>query len=156
MKGGEYLCKKTKERNRSVCWSRFVNQSLPSVACEYCLRALETAEENARRLSALPALSLPHPELCKVRPELHQACPHCQVPHAVPSPRQGLLTCLIFNLSLSVKIFSCPGHLGCPSAHRKRDEAGTLGMIIEDISDPLRCGSLLKRLFGFKKSFHAN
>lgn len=49
------------------------------VACEYCLRALETAEENARRLSGIPALSLPHQELCRVRPELHQACPHCQV-----------------------------------------------------------------------------
>lgn len=48
-------------------------------ACEYCLRALETAEENARRLSGIPALSLPHQELCRVRPELHQACPHCQV-----------------------------------------------------------------------------
>uniref|UniRef100_A0A671RAI4 Protein-lysine N-trimethyltransferase SMYD5 n=1 Tax=Sinocyclocheilus anshuiensis TaxID=1608454 RepID=A0A671RAI4_9TELE len=48
-------------------------------ACEYCLRALETAEENARRLSGLPALGLPQPELCKVRPDRHQACPHCQV-----------------------------------------------------------------------------
>ncbi|XP_016336704.1 SET and MYND domain-containing protein 5-like [Sinocyclocheilus anshuiensis] len=47
-------------------------------ACEYCLRALETAEENARRLSGLPALGLPQPELCKVRPDRHQACPHCQ------------------------------------------------------------------------------
>lgn len=49
------------------------------LACEYCLRALETAEENARRLSGLPALSLPHPEVCKVRPDRHQACPQCQV-----------------------------------------------------------------------------
>ena len=48
-------------------------------ACEYCLRALETAEENARRLSGIPGLTLPHPELCRVRPELHQACPQCQV-----------------------------------------------------------------------------
>ncbi|XP_066524696.1 histone-lysine N-trimethyltransferase SMYD5 [Hoplias malabaricus] len=48
-------------------------------ACDHCLRALETAEENARRLSDLSELSLPRPELCKVRVELHQACPHCQV-----------------------------------------------------------------------------
>ena len=48
-------------------------------ACDYCLRALETAEENARRLSGIPGLNLPHPELCRVRPELHQACPQCQV-----------------------------------------------------------------------------
>uniref|UniRef100_A0A3Q4HGV3 Protein-lysine N-trimethyltransferase SMYD5 n=1 Tax=Neolamprologus brichardi TaxID=32507 RepID=A0A3Q4HGV3_NEOBR len=54
-------------------------------ACEYCLRALETAEGNARRLSGIPGLSLPHPELCRVRPEQHQACPQCQqgVPNKV-------------------------------------------------------------------------
>uniref|UniRef100_A0A672SKZ7 Protein-lysine N-trimethyltransferase SMYD5 n=1 Tax=Sinocyclocheilus grahami TaxID=75366 RepID=A0A672SKZ7_SINGR len=58
-------------------------------ACEYCLRALETAEENARRLSGLPALSLPHPELCKVRPDRHQACPHCQVMYCSAECRQA-------------------------------------------------------------------
>ncbi|TSQ35292.1 SET and MYND domain-containing protein 5 [Bagarius yarrelli] len=58
-------------------------------ACEYCLRALETAEENARRLSGLPALNLPHPELCKVRPELHQACPSCQVMYCSSECRQA-------------------------------------------------------------------
>ncbi|KAI3351564.1 hypothetical protein L3Q82_020402 [Scortum barcoo] len=57
-------------------------------ACEYCLRALETAEENARRLSGIPGLSLPHPELCRVRPELHQACPKCQVMYCSSECRQ--------------------------------------------------------------------
>ncbi|XP_033488322.1 protein-lysine N-trimethyltransferase SMYD5 [Epinephelus lanceolatus] len=58
-------------------------------ACEYCLRALETAEENARRLSGIPGLSLPHPELCRVRPELHQACPQCQVMYCSSECRQA-------------------------------------------------------------------
>ncbi|XP_071393718.1 protein-lysine N-trimethyltransferase SMYD5-like, partial [Centroberyx affinis] len=58
-------------------------------ACEYCLRALETAEENARRLSGIPGLSLPHPELCSVRPELHQACPQCQVMYCSKECRQA-------------------------------------------------------------------
>uniref|UniRef100_A0A8C9YGK1 Protein-lysine N-trimethyltransferase SMYD5 n=1 Tax=Sander lucioperca TaxID=283035 RepID=A0A8C9YGK1_SANLU len=58
-------------------------------ACEYCLRALETAEENARRLSGNPGLSLPHPELCRVRPELHQACPQCQVMYCSSECRQA-------------------------------------------------------------------
>ncbi|XP_062857055.1 histone-lysine N-trimethyltransferase SMYD5 [Trichomycterus rosablanca] len=58
-------------------------------ACEYCLRALETAEENARRLSGMPAISLPHPEQCKVRAELHQACPHCQVMYCSSECRQA-------------------------------------------------------------------
>ncbi|XP_068181756.1 histone-lysine N-trimethyltransferase SMYD5 [Antennarius striatus] len=57
-------------------------------ACEYCLRALETAEENARRLSGIPDLSLPHPELCRVRPERHQACPQCQVMYCSSDCRQ--------------------------------------------------------------------
>ncbi|XP_074505396.1 protein-lysine N-trimethyltransferase SMYD5 [Sebastes fasciatus] len=58
-------------------------------ACEYCLRALETAEENARRLSGIPGLSIPHPELCRVRPELHQACPQCQVMYCSSECRQA-------------------------------------------------------------------
>nr|XP_020448236.1 SET and MYND domain-containing protein 5 isoform X2 [Monopterus albus] len=58
-------------------------------ACEYCLHALETAEENARRLSGIPGLSLPHPELCRVRPELHQACPQCQVMYCSSECRQA-------------------------------------------------------------------
>ncbi|CAG08321.1 unnamed protein product [Tetraodon nigroviridis] len=58
-------------------------------ACEYCLHALETAEENARRLSGVPGLSLPYPELCRVRPELHQACPQCQVMYCSSECRQA-------------------------------------------------------------------
>ncbi|XP_051506154.1 histone-lysine N-trimethyltransferase SMYD5 [Myxocyprinus asiaticus] len=58
-------------------------------ACEYCLHALETAEENARRLSGLPGLSLPHPELCKVRPDRHQACPQCPVMYCSAECRQA-------------------------------------------------------------------
>ncbi|KAL2077486.1 hypothetical protein ACEWY4_026990 [Coilia grayii] len=58
-------------------------------ACEYCLKSLETAEENARRLSGLPGLSLPHPELCRVRPELHQVCLQCQVKYCSAECRQA-------------------------------------------------------------------
>ncbi|XP_064428386.1 histone-lysine N-trimethyltransferase SMYD5 isoform X4 [Mirounga angustirostris] len=48
-------------------------------ACDHCLRALEKAEENAQRLTGKPGQVLPHPELCAVRKDLHQNCPHCQV-----------------------------------------------------------------------------
>uniref|UniRef100_A0A6Q2YYL4 Protein-lysine N-trimethyltransferase SMYD5 n=1 Tax=Esox lucius TaxID=8010 RepID=A0A6Q2YYL4_ESOLU len=58
-------------------------------ACEYCLRALETAEDNARRLTGIPGLSLPHPELCSVCPEMHQACPQCQVMYCSIECRQS-------------------------------------------------------------------
>ncbi|RXN35175.1 SET and MYND domain-containing 5 [Labeo rohita] len=56
----------------------FIEQ--PLVSSQFLWNALYKyrAEENARRLSGLPALSLPHPELCKVRPDRHKACPQCQ------------------------------------------------------------------------------
>ncbi|KAG9328793.1 hypothetical protein JZ751_010644, partial [Albula glossodonta] len=60
-------------------------------ACEYCLRSLETAEENARRLSGNPSLILPHPEQCRVRKELHQMCPQCQVMYCSSECRQAAL-----------------------------------------------------------------
>ncbi|XP_007109725.1 protein-lysine N-trimethyltransferase SMYD5 isoform X1 [Physeter macrocephalus] len=52
---------------------------LHSSTCDHCLRALEKAEENAQRLTGKPGQVLPHPELCTVRKDLHQNCPHCQV-----------------------------------------------------------------------------
>ncbi|KAM3938498.1 protein-lysine N-trimethyltransferase SMYD5 [Leptodactylus fuscus] len=48
-------------------------------ACDHCLRSLETAEENARRLSGNVHVVLPYPELCTVQNGLHQQCPQCQV-----------------------------------------------------------------------------
>ncbi|XP_039607848.1 SET and MYND domain-containing protein 5 isoform X2 [Polypterus senegalus] len=60
-------------------------------ACEYCLCSLETAEENARRLSGNPCLSLPHPELCRVRRELHDSCPQCQMIYCSSDCRRAAL-----------------------------------------------------------------
>ncbi|KAM8849056.1 protein-lysine N-trimethyltransferase SMYD5 isoform 1-T1 [Synchiropus picturatus] len=75
---------------RPLVSSQFLWNSLYQYrACEFCLRALETAEENARRLSGNPGLTLPHPELCQVRPELHQACPQCQVLYCSSECRQA-------------------------------------------------------------------
>ncbi|KAG8453241.1 hypothetical protein GDO86_000029, partial [Hymenochirus boettgeri] len=48
-------------------------------ACDHCLRSLETAEENAQRLSGNVHVVLPYPELCTIRSGLHQQCPRCQV-----------------------------------------------------------------------------
>ncbi|XP_018425639.1 PREDICTED: SET and MYND domain-containing protein 5 [Nanorana parkeri] len=48
-------------------------------ACDHCLRSLETAEENAKRLSGNVHVSLPYPELCSIQNGLHQQCPDCQV-----------------------------------------------------------------------------
>ncbi|XP_035017834.1 histone-lysine N-trimethyltransferase SMYD5 [Hippoglossus stenolepis] len=75
---------------RPLVSSQFLWNSLYKYkACEFCLRALETAEDNARRLSGIPGLNLPHPELCRVRPELHQTCPQCQVMYCSSECRQA-------------------------------------------------------------------
>uniref|UniRef100_G3VS87 Protein-lysine N-trimethyltransferase SMYD5 n=1 Tax=Sarcophilus harrisii TaxID=9305 RepID=G3VS87_SARHA len=60
-------------------------------ACDHCLRALETAEENAQRLSGRTCGALPHPEQCSIRKELHQLCPHCQVAYCSAECRQAAL-----------------------------------------------------------------
>ncbi|XP_037754313.1 SET and MYND domain-containing protein 5 [Chelonia mydas] len=58
-------------------------------ACDHCLRALETAEENAQRLLGKSRRVLPHPEQCSIRKDLHQHCPHCQVAYCSAECRQS-------------------------------------------------------------------
>uniref|UniRef100_A0A8C9FDE2 SMYD family member 5 n=1 Tax=Pavo cristatus TaxID=9049 RepID=A0A8C9FDE2_PAVCR len=60
-------------------------------ACDHCLRALETAEENAQRLLGRSSLVLPHPEQCSIRKDLHQQCPRCQVTYCSAECRQAAL-----------------------------------------------------------------
>merc|ERR1712129_131569 len=44
-------------------------------ACDHCMQPLETAEENVRRLSNVPIVSLPHPDCCKTDKTVHTECP---------------------------------------------------------------------------------
>ncbi|XP_018584328.1 protein-lysine N-trimethyltransferase SMYD5 isoform X1 [Scleropages formosus] len=77
---------------RPVVCAQFLWNSLYKYrACDHCMRSLETAEENARRLSGLSGLSLPYPDQCQVRPELHQCCPQCQVMYCSAECRQAAL-----------------------------------------------------------------
>ncbi|XP_067928201.1 histone-lysine N-trimethyltransferase SMYD5-like isoform X2 [Watersipora subatra] len=46
-------------------------------ACDYCMRSLETAEQNARRLSKQESLVLPHPECCETQLLQHVVCEGC-------------------------------------------------------------------------------
>lgn len=43
------------------------------------VRPLETAEENARRLTGKPELVLPYPECDETDKNRHVICPHCAV-----------------------------------------------------------------------------
>lgn len=88
---------------KAFLWCLSICPSLPPpvcvpTACDHCLRALETAEENAQRLLGKSSLVLPHPEQCSIRKDLHQQCPRCQVRlcaplgifESFPFPCQGL------------------------------------------------------------------
>ncbi|XP_062839707.1 histone-lysine N-trimethyltransferase SMYD5 isoform X1 [Anolis carolinensis] len=57
-------------------------------ACDHCLRALETAEENAQRLLGRFQV-LPRPEQCGIRKDLHQHCPSCQVTYCSAECRKA-------------------------------------------------------------------
>nr|XP_060635623.1 histone-lysine N-trimethyltransferase SMYD5-like [Anolis sagrei ordinatus] len=57
-------------------------------ACDHCLRALETAEENAQRLLGRFQI-LPRPEQCSIRKDLHQHCPSCQVTYCSAECRKA-------------------------------------------------------------------
>ncbi|XP_076044541.1 SET and MYND domain containing, class 5 isoform X2 [Oratosquilla oratoria] len=53
------------------------NAAYGYLACDFCLRPLETADENARRLTQNPKLVLPYPECCDTRKESVIECPQC-------------------------------------------------------------------------------
>jgi hypothetical protein len=55
------------------------NTSCGYKACDYCLRPLETAEENVRRLLGRHDLVLPHPECCVIDKASHVQCENCMV-----------------------------------------------------------------------------
>ncbi|KAM6135880.1 LOW QUALITY PROTEIN: protein-lysine N-trimethyltransferase SMYD5 [Phoenicopterus ruber ruber] len=76
---------------RPVVSSQFLWNALYNYrACDHCLRALETAEENAQRLLGKSSLVLPHPEQCSIRKDLHQQC-RCQVTYCSAECRQAAL-----------------------------------------------------------------
>lgn len=56
------------------------NYTYGYLACEYCLKPLETAETNARRLANDFSISLPYVECCPVQEQLsgHTKCPDCR------------------------------------------------------------------------------
>lgn len=55
------------------------NAAYGYLACDFCLRPLETAEENACRLTQNSQLSLPFPECCDTKKDSFIECPYCDV-----------------------------------------------------------------------------
>ncbi|XP_070539740.1 protein-lysine N-trimethyltransferase SMYD5-like isoform X2 [Ptychodera flava] len=61
-----------------VCSQFLWNEFYKYLACEHCMKSLETSQAMASRLSANPLLVLPHPECCEVNKEQQVVCPACQ------------------------------------------------------------------------------
>ncbi|XP_014472258.1 PREDICTED: SET and MYND domain-containing protein 5 [Dinoponera quadriceps] len=55
------------------------NSDYGYLACDHCLRPLETAEENAQRLAGNSNIVLPHSECCETNKNLTTECPTCGV-----------------------------------------------------------------------------
>lgn len=57
------------------------NAAYKYLACDYCMRPLETAEENVRRLSSDQTLALPFLEFCPTTPikQAFTRCPECGI-----------------------------------------------------------------------------
>ncbi|XP_046386684.1 histone-lysine N-trimethyltransferase SMYD5 [Ischnura elegans] len=62
-----------------VCCQFSWNAAYKYLACDHCLRSLETTEENVRRLTGNPNISLPYPECCPTVIESHTKCNSCGI-----------------------------------------------------------------------------
>ncbi|XP_032674612.1 SET and MYND domain-containing protein 5 [Odontomachus brunneus] len=65
------------EEKPVVCCQFSWNSDYGYLACDHCLRPLETAEENAQRLTGNPNITLPHSECCETNKSLMTECPTC-------------------------------------------------------------------------------
>lgn len=67
------------EEKPFVCCQFSWNTEYGYLACDNCLKPLENAEENARRLSGKRDLILPYPECCETKKESITECDACGV-----------------------------------------------------------------------------
>lgn len=76
IKEGTVLFEETPLVSAQFSW----NYTYGYLACEYCLKPLETAETNVRRLTTDYSISLPYAECCPIQEQLggHTKCPDCR------------------------------------------------------------------------------
>jgi len=79
------------------------NAAYRYLACDHCMRSLETAEQMARRLTGNASLMLPHSNCCNVRPSEHVTCHHCSVSNLEHKQKSKKFThWLIFLINLDM------------------------------------------------------
>lgn len=67
------------EEKPLVCSQYAWNADYKYLACDYCLRPLETAEDNVRRLTNNPSIVLPFPDCCETKTDAIVECEFCGV-----------------------------------------------------------------------------
>ncbi|RZF33401.1 hypothetical protein LSTR_LSTR015362 [Laodelphax striatellus] len=67
------------EEEPLVCCQFSWNAAYGYLACDHCMRPLETTEENVRRLTMCREIVLPFTELCPTNKTAHSFCPSCHV-----------------------------------------------------------------------------
>lgn len=73
-KEGDTLFKEKPLVSSQFTWNKFYRYK----ACEYCMKPLETAEENVRRLTEDSSINLPHiKENCATKKDFHCECNQC-------------------------------------------------------------------------------
>ncbi|XP_071520164.1 protein-lysine N-trimethyltransferase SMYD5 isoform X2 [Panulirus ornatus] len=65
------------------------NAAYGYLACDFCMRPLETAEENACRLAQNSQLTLPYPDCCDTKKDELVECPSCDVSYCSRECRDG-------------------------------------------------------------------
>ncbi|XP_003706005.2 SET and MYND domain containing, class 5 [Megachile rotundata] len=65
------------EEKPIVCCQFSWNLDYKYLACDNCLKPLETAEENVHRLTGNSTIILPHPECCETKKDLITECSEC-------------------------------------------------------------------------------
>lgn len=76
------------EERPLVCCQFAWNYAYGYLACDFCMRPLEGAEENIRRLTRKNDVVLPYPQCCPVNKETHAECPSCGVQYCTISCRE--------------------------------------------------------------------
>ena len=67
------------EEKPVICCQFLWNSQFGYLACDNCLKPLETAEENVHRLTGNPNFVVPHKECCEVNKSLITECHQCGV-----------------------------------------------------------------------------
>ncbi|XP_067124318.1 histone-lysine N-trimethyltransferase SMYD5-like [Centruroides vittatus] len=76
------------EEKPLVCCQFLWNQVYGYLACDYCMRPLETAEKNARRLTGNQDITVPYSQCCIVKEENHVDCPFCEITYCTDECRR--------------------------------------------------------------------